>query len=99
MSIVFGILKFLGVFILLILATFLCKTFVFPKILLLLIEFILPLMKINLNFWINSIISILVIVAFLWFLEIHQTGGPKPKEKKIVIKSKPKPNRVKNNKK
>ena len=67
MSIVFGILKFLGVFILLILATFLCKTFVFPKIrinkfiplaisiVLLLIEFILPLMKLldkfnNFNF-------------------------------------------------
>lgn len=111
MSILFGVLKFLGVFLLLIVTTFLCKTFVFSKIrinkfiplaisiILLLIEIILPFMKINLNFWINSIISILVIEAFLWFLEIHQTGGPKPKEKKIVIKSKPKPNRVKNNKK
>lgn len=111
MSILFGVLKFLGVFLLLIVTTFVCKTFVFSKIrinkfiplaisiILLLVEIILPFMKINLNFWINSIISILVIQAFLWFLEIHQTGGPKPKEKKIVIKSKPKPNRVKNNKK
>ena len=111
MSILFGVLKFLGVFLLLIVTTFVCKTFVFSKIrinkfiplaisiILLLAEIILPVMKINLNFWVSSIFSILAIVFFLWFLEIHQTGGPKPKEKKLVIKSKPKPNRVKNNKK
>ena len=32
-------------------------------------------------------------------MEIQQTGGPKKKEKPIVIKPKAKPNRVKNNKK
>ncbi|MGL4774205.1 MAG: hypothetical protein ACRC2K_11610 [Clostridium sp.] len=39
------------------------------------------------------------VLSFLWFMDIQQTGGPKKnKEKKIVIKPKAKPNRVKNNK-
>lgn len=43
----------------------------------------------------TSIMSLLAIYLFSWFFDIQQTGGPK-KEKKIVIKPKAKPNRVKN---
>lgn len=49
------------------------------------------------NMWINYGISALSVILFLWFLNIHQYGvSKKEKEKKIVIKPKAKPNRVKN---
>lgn len=50
--------------------------------------------KVN-YFILNSVIMIFVVYSFSWFLEIVETGGPKV-EKKIVIKPKAKPNRVKN---
>jgi hypothetical protein len=50
------------------------------------------------NKYISYVISIFVILFFLWFMDITQTGGPKKKEKQIVIKPKAKPNRVKKNK-
>lgn len=111
MGILFGILKIIGLFIVLVGALLLCKQFVFSKvrinkyiplaisIILLLVQLALPFFQIHFNFWVTSVFSILIIVTFLWFMDIHQTGGPKPKEKKIVIKAKAKPNRVKNNKK
>ncbi|BCZ48314.1 hypothetical protein psyc5s11_43810 [Clostridium gelidum] len=40
-------------------------------------------------------LSIFAVLFFLWFMDIMQTGGPKKKEKQIVIKPKAKPNRVK----
>ena len=40
-------------------------------------------------------ITILTITSFLWFMDIVTTGGPKKKEKKIEIRPKAKPNRVK----
>ncbi|WP_294350429.1 hypothetical protein [uncultured Clostridium sp.] len=43
-------------------------------------------------------LSAVIIIFFFWFLDIHQTGGPKKQPKKIVMKPKAKPNRVKNNK-
>jgi len=49
----------------------------------------------------NTIISVgmtVVIVLFgFWFWDINQTGGPKmiSKQKKVVIRAKAKPNRVK----
>ena len=39
--------------------------------------------------------TILTVTFFMWFLEIQVTGGPKKKEKQIVIRPKAKPNRVK----
>lgn len=49
------------------------------------------------NMWINYGISALSIILFLWFLNIHQYGiSKKEKEKKLVIRPKAKPNRVKN---
>lgn len=38
---------------------------------------------------------ILTVTFFLWFMDIQTTGGPKKKEKKIEIRPKAKPNRVK----
>lgn len=47
------------------------------------------------NQWIMLLITILILWFFIWFLDIQTTGGPKKPEKKIEIKSKAKPNRVK----
>ncbi|AOR24060.1 hypothetical protein [Clostridium taeniosporum] len=43
----------------------------------------------------QMLLSVLSVIFFLWFMDILQTGGPKKQEKKIVIKPKAKPNRVK----
>ncbi len=53
----------------------------------------------NQNKWINAVLTLLTVMFFLWFMDIHSTGGPKVPEKKIVIKPKAKPNRVKHLKK
>ena len=45
--------------------------------------------------WVTFILTILTITFFLWFMGIVTTGGPKKKEKKIEIRPKAKPNRVK----
>lgn len=45
--------------------------------------------------WINMGLSIVIVWFFLWFFDIQSTGGPKKKEKKIEIRPKAKPNRVK----
>lgn len=50
------------------------------------------------NIYINLGLMTLVVVFFSWFLDINQTGGPKKADKKIVIKAKAKPNRIKNSK-
>lgn len=47
------------------------------------------------NIIVNGIITIACVILFMWFWQIHQTGGPQAKEKPIVIKPKAKPNRVK----
>ena len=36
--------------------------------------------------WIGIILTPIIVVSFLWFLDIHQTGGARKSEKKIVIK-------------
>lgn len=41
-------------------------------------------------------VTAVIIIAFFWFWDIQQTGGPKKsKEKKVVMKPKAKPNRIK----
>lgn len=45
--------------------------------------------------WVTFILTILTITFFLWFMDIVTTGGPKKKVKKIEIRPKAKPNRVK----
>ncbi|ATD54756.1 hypothetical protein [Clostridium chauvoei] len=47
------------------------------------------------NPWINILFTLVVVWFFIWFLDIQATGGPKKQEKKIEIKPKAKPNRVK----
>lgn len=62
------------------------------------IIFLIP-MFISMNQWIMLIISAVATILFLWFLDIIRNGYPKlKKEKKVVIKPKAKPNRVKHNK-
>lgn len=65
-------------------------------IVLLIVQMFLP----NLVSWGSNIIvvvtmTILTVAFFMWFLEIQATGGPKKKEKEIVIRPKAKPNRIK----
>ena len=45
--------------------------------------------------WVSFLLTILTVTFFLWFMDIQTTGGPKKKEKKIEIRPKAKPNRVK----
>ena len=45
--------------------------------------------------WVTFILTILTVTFFLWFMDIGTTVGPKKKEKKIEIRPKAKPNRVK----
>lgn len=47
------------------------------------------------NKYLSYGLSIFAVLFFLWFMDVNQTGGPKKKEKQIVIKPKAKPNRVK----
>lgn len=49
--------------------------------------------------WLSIVLTLIIITAFLWFMDIQNTGGPKAAEKKIVIRPKAKPNRVKHLKK
>ena len=44
---------------------------------------------------VTFILTIFTFTFFLWFMDIITTGGPKKKEKKIEIRPKAKPNRVK----
>ncbi|MBE6048558.1 MAG: hypothetical protein E7213_09205 [Clostridium sp.] len=48
------------------------------------------------NFYINAGLTVFIVVCFAWYFDINQTGGPKKAEKKIVMKPKAKPNRIKN---
>lgn len=48
------------------------------------------------NVILNFILTLVILYFFLWFMDIQATGGPKNREKEIVIKPKAKPNRVKN---
>ena len=48
---------------------------------------------------IQMVVMAVTVISFFWFMDIQQTGGPKKSnEKKIVIKPKAKPNRLKNQK-
>ena len=102
------ILYFILLFALTLGVSFLGRKYVFSKvrinkfiplaiaIILLVIQMFLP----NIVSWGSNIIvvitmTILTVTFFMWFLEIQTTGGPKKKEKEIVIRPKAKPNRVK----
>lgn len=50
------------------------------------------------NMYASIGLTIAIILLFMWYWDINQTGGPKAANKKIVIRPKAKPNRVKNKK-
>lgn len=106
MSILFTILYSIGMILIAIAGMLFLKKYLFDKVRInkyiplagAIILFLLELfIRIN-NFFVNSIVILLAVYLFFWFWDIQQTGGPKI-EKKIVIKPKAKPNRVKNKKK
>ncbi|VYT82901.1 hypothetical protein [Clostridium tertium] len=47
------------------------------------------------NTWVTMALTLVVVWFFMWFMDIQSTGGPKKQEKKIEIRPKAKPNRVK----
>ena len=47
------------------------------------------------NMWVRMVFTLVIVWFFMWFIDIQSTGGPKKKEKKIEIRPKAKPNRVK----
>lgn len=97
---------FIAIMLILFVALALLKKFVFSKVR---INKYIPLglatglfvfqliFKVN-NFFLSSALIIVIALLFAWFWDIHETGGPKKGDKKIVIKPKAKPNRVKNKK-
>lgn len=106
-NILFTILYLVIMFVVLLGALLLLKKYVFSKVrinkyipLAIAIAFFVAqfIFKNSLPFWGGTGLSIGAILFFFWFWDIQQTGGPKRQEKKIVIKPKAKPNRVKNNK-
>ncbi|MDD6794437.1 MAG: hypothetical protein PUE01_03340 [Clostridiaceae bacterium] len=50
------------------------------------------------NMYASIGLTIAIILLFMWYWDINQTGGLKAANKKIVIRPKAKPNRVKNKK-
>lgn len=85
----------------------LCKKWVFSKIRInkfiplavAILGFIVQIVMKPQNMILQMVIMIVTVISFFWFMDIQQTGGAKiSKEKKIVIKPKAKPNRIKNKK-
>lgn len=83
-----------------------CKKFVFSKVhvnkwiplAIAVVLFIIQQFVAVYNIYAATGVIVVASVFFFWFMDIIQTGGPKKKEKQIVIKSKAKPNRVKKDK-
>ena len=106
MSYLTTIISFIVMFAIIFGAYVLCKKFVFGKVIInkwiplsiAIILFIVQILLGQINKYISDVISIFAVLFFLWFMDITQTGGPKKKEKQIVIKPKAKPNRVRKNK-
>lgn len=66
------------------------------SIALLILQIFMPaILNANVIWWVSLILTILTTTFFLWFIDLQTTGGPKQKEKKIEIRPKAKPNRVK----
>lgn len=104
MNIFITIITFILMLVIALAAYALCRKFIFSKVrinkwiplTIAIILFIIQIFAITLNQYVRSAISLLAVLFFLWFMDIMQGGGPKKKEKQIVIKPKAKPNRVKN---
>ncbi len=107
MSLLFTILYFILLLVVMFVVMFFGRKYIFSKvrinkyiplaisIVLFLVQlFALPLIG-YVNWAITAIMTVTIVFFFLWFLDIQSTGGPKKKEKKIEIRPKAKPNRVK----
>lgn len=100
------ILSFILLFAIIMVTYVLCKKYVFTRIRInkwiplsiAVVLFIAQIFLAQANKYVTIALSIFVVLFFLWFMDIMQSGGPKKKEKQIVIKPKAKPNRVKKNK-
>ncbi len=105
MHILMTILTFIGVLAFTLLLYWLCGKYIFKKVRVnkwvpLAVAIALFLIQMFLTTTqrvvpVQMLLSVLSVLFFLWFMDILQTGGPKKSEKKIVIKPKAKPNRVK----
>lgn len=106
MNILTTILIFFVMLAIILVANFACKKYVFSKINInkwiplgiAIVLFAIQGFVGTVNTYVSSGISILAVLFFLWFMDITQTGGPKKKDKQIVIKPKAKPNRIKKDK-
>jgi len=106
MNLLTTIISFILMFAIIVGVYVLCKKFVFGKVkinkwiplAIAIVLFIAQILLGTTNKYLSSGLSIFAVLFFLWFMDITQTGGPKKKEKQIVIKPKAKPNRVKKNK-
>lgn len=107
MNLFLTIIYFLIMFAVAVLLIMLFKKFIFSKVRInkyiplavCILGFVFQLFAKPANFFVNAGLTIFIVLAFAWFFDISQTGGPKKGEKKIVMKPKAKPNRIKNNKK
>lgn len=104
MDILLTILYFILMVVILIGSLTLLKKYVFSKIRInkyiplgiAVVGFIFQLFFKSNNIIVSTGITMVILLFFSWFWDIHQTGGPKKSnEKKIVVKPKAKPNRVK----
>ena len=106
MNILTTILLFLILLVVIVAVNLFCRKFIFNKVrinkwiplAIAIVLFVVPIFFGVQNVYISSGISVFAVLFFLWYMDITQTGGPKKKEKQIVIKPKAKPNRVKKNK-
>lgn len=102
-SVLFMIAYFVIIIALMILSFTLGKKYVFSKVrinkwiplAIAVVLFILQLFVRRDNLLLNAIFTLVIVWFFMWFIDIQSTGGPKKKEKKIEIRPKAKPNRVK----
>lgn len=98
--------SFMLMFAIIVVSYVLCKNYIFSKVKITkwiplsisIILFVAQIFLASTNKYLSAGLSIFAVLFFLWFMDIIQTGGYKKKEKKIVIKPKAKPNRVKKNK-
>lgn len=96
MQIFIGILRFMLISAILLGTLFLGRKFLFPKIKInKYIPLILSIIAFIASIFLNIFFILVSVLFFVWFLDIQQNGQIQ-KEKKINIKPKAKPNRVKN---
>lgn len=104
MNVFLTILYFVAMAVVLIGSLVLLKKYVFSKIRInkyiplgiAVVGFLYQLLLGSTNVIVSIVMTMLIVLFFSWFWDINQTGGPKKdNQKKIVIKAKAKPNRVK----